>query len=368
MIERKRLRDLGFKVGVYEPGPWNAITDVADVRVGHVTLHHDTPDGRAVRTGVTAILPHGGHLFREKVSGACQVINGFGKTAGLVQVQELGTIESPIMLTNTLAVGAVLHGTIEHMLDITPEIGLTTGTVNVVVGECNDGYLNDIRGLHVTPAHAREAIRLAATGPVTEGAVGAGTGMSCLGYKGGVGTSSRQATMAGQTYTVGALVVSNFGDERDLAQALRGWGGPSLAEQKDAACRGGVEQMPDGSIMIVLATDAPLDAHQLARLARRAVFGLGRAGGYAAHGSGDIVIAFSTARKILHQPAALHVSGDVLHEGGEWTNALFAMTAEAVHEAILNSLCRAETMSGRDGHVRHAFPYDQLNVWLKETR
>jgi D-aminopeptidase len=350
-----RLRELGYAVGSYPTGKKNAIVDVEGVRVGHVTLNRDLPDGRAVRTGVTAILPHEGNVFQEKVWGACYVINGFGKTTGLVQLEELGLIESPIMLTNTLAVPAVTHGTIQYLLEQNPDIGTTTGTVNVITGECNDGYLNDIRGLHVTPEHAREAIVLASPDEVAEGSVGAGTGMSCLGYKGGVGTSSRIIQHGDRTFTVGALVVSNFGRERDLA--LTGWGRLTPPEQEET------ERPPDGSIMIVVATDAPLNERQCKRLAKRAAFGLARTGSYAAHGSGDIVIAFSTAQRIAHSPAEEMIATTRLHESSELLNHLFAMTAESVHEAILNSLCKADDMVGREGNRREAFPYRLLEIW-----
>ncbi|UFJ39474.1 P1 family peptidase [Brevibacillus humidisoli] len=380
---RKRLRELGYQVGRYQPGNQNAIVDVAGVRVGHVTLNQDLPDGRAVRTGVTAILPHGGNLFREKVPAACHVINGFGKTTGLVQVEELGQIESPILFTNTLSVGAVLHGAVQYQLAQTPEIGTSAGTVNVIVGECNDAYLNDIRGLHVTPDHAIEAIRNASQTNLEEGAVGAGVGMSCLGYKGGVGTSSRRIDTGEQAYTVGGLVVSNFGRLADLN--LWGWLSPlARDEQAEEPNRVGREQLrpqsntseeplPDGSIMIALATDAPLDARQLKRLAKRAVFGLARTGSYAAHGSGDIVIAFSTARRIATQRADQSRQGEkdpqagqreqveLLREDGETINRLFEMAAEVVHESILNSLCKAAATTGQSGRYREAFPYDLLD-------
>lgn len=356
-MDRRRLRELGYGVGRYETGAKNGIVDVAGVLVGHVTLNLDKPDGKAVRTGVTAIVPHEGNLFREKVLGACHVINGFGKSTGLVQLEELGLIESPILLTNTLSAPAVQHGAIEYMLEQNPEIGVRTGTVNTIVGECNDGYLNDIRGLHVTPEHAREAI-LAASAEVQEGSVGAGTGMSCLGYKGGVGTSSRVLPYEGKSYTVGALVVSNFGNAADLA--LNGWGHRLEATpvQREEA------KMPDGSIMMILATDAPLNERQLKRLAKRAAFGLARAGSFAAHGSGDIVIAFSTAQRIPHDPEKRVLTVQCIHEGGELINQLFEMAAEAVHESILNSLCMADLMTGRDGNSRNAFPYQLLEKWL----
>ncbi|MFM1651417.1 P1 family peptidase [Brevibacillus sp. B_LB10_24] len=356
MTNRVRLRDLGLSIGRYETGKCNAITDIPGVMVGHVTLSEQIADDRAIRTGVTAILPHPDNLFREKVLGSCHVINGFGKTAGTIQLQELGTIESPILLTNTLSVPAVLEGTIRYLLGQNPEIGNTTGTVNAIVGECNDGYLNDIRGLHVRPEHACLAIQSAKSGPVEEGCVGAGTGMSCLGYKGGIGTSSRIAAFGQRQYTIGALVLSNYGERADLRLP----GGGTLLPRSSADPE--KEKTPDGSIMIILGTDAPLSERQLGRIAKRAAFGLSRTGSYAAHGSGDIVIAFSTAHRIPHRPEPEQetLPYAFLREDGEWISRLFEMTAEAVEEAIWNSLCMASTTVGQKGRVREAIPYHIL--------
>jgi len=349
-MNRIRLRELGINIGRYKTGEYNAITDVAGIKVGHVTLNETKEDGAKVRTGVTAILPHGGNLFKEKVIASTFVINGFGKTVGTIQVEELGVIESPILLTNTLSVSAALEGTIRYLLDQNPEIGNTTGTVNVVVGECNDGYLNDIRGLHVKPEHAREAIEKAAVGPVEEGCVGAGTGMSCLGFKGGIGTSSRQTTFNGQDYTIGALVLSNYGKVEHLRT-------PNNKLEDD-------EEMPDGSIMIILATDAPLSDRQLKRLAKRASFGLSRTGSHASNGSGDIVIAFSTAHQIPHDPKEANNTQtfNFLKEDGPFISELFEMTVDAVEEAIWNSLCMATTTIGQEGKSREAIPYDLLEA------
>jgi len=340
-MKRMRLRDLGITIGRYETGTYNGITDVAGVKVGHVTLFHDLESGHAVRTGVTAILPHGDNLFQEKVPASSYIINGFGKTVGTIQVQELGVIESPILLTNTLSISAALEGTIRYLLEQNPQIGDTAGTVNVVVGECNDGYLNDIRGLHVKPEHGIQAIESAQSGPVEEGCIGAGTGMSCLGFKGGIGTSSRVTG----NYTVGALVLSNYGKREHLR--LPGTSKPTL------------ELTPDGSIMIILATDAPLNARQLQRLAKRATFGLSRTGSHAEHGSGDIVIAFSTANRIPHEYATNQQTTtlEIIREDGPLISQLFEMTAEAVEEAIWNSLCKATTTVGQNGKVREAIPY-----------
>ncbi|WP_134687032.1 DmpA family aminopeptidase [Brevibacillus migulae] len=360
MQPRVRLRELGIKLGQYEAGPWNSITDVAGVRVGHRTIQQDLSEHTCIRTGVTAILPHAGNLFREKVLGTCHVINGFGKTTGTVQLQELGLVESPIMLTNTLSVPAVAEGTIRHMLRHNPDIGDTTGTVNVIVGECNDGYLNDIRGLHVRPEDAIAAIESARSGLVDEGGVGAGTGMSCFGYKGGIGTSSRVASFGSRAFTIGALVVSNFGKQADMLLP-KGTRGSADVERGDHAGDTGApvsDPGPDGSIMIVLATDAPVNRTQLDRIAKRAAFGLARTGSFAAHGSGDIVLAFSTAHRYAHYPTALTESHEYLADDGDRLTRLFEMTAEAVEEAIWNSLCKANTTTGHQGRVRQAIPYE----------
>jgi len=350
MMNRVRIRDLGINIGSYKTGTYNAITDITGVMVGHTTLSYKSAEDRIVQTGVTAILPHSGNLFQEKVLGSSYVINGFGKTVGTIQLQELGVVESPILLTNTFSVPAVLEGTIRYLLDQNPQIGDTTGTVNVIVGECNDGYLNDIRGLHVRPEHAYQAIQSAKSGIVGEGCVGAGTGMSCLGFKGGIGTSSRVASFGERSYTIGALVVSNFGEEKDLLIPGGGWLHRSGEEEK----------MPDGSIMIILATDAPLNERQLGRLAKRSAFGLSRTGSYGAHGSGDIVIAFSTAHRVPHEPNQETISYSFMREDGKWVSQLFEMTVEAVEEAIWNSICMATTTEGNKGRVREEIPYDIL--------
>ncbi|MEI4828704.1 P1 family peptidase [Bacillus sp. FJAT-53711] len=338
-MKRVRLRELGVEIGKYDAGKWNAITDVKGVLVGHVTLKEEMH----IRTGVTAILPHDGNIFREKVFVSSYVINGFGKTIGTIQIQELGVLESPIMLSNTFAIAPVLEGTLRYMLEQNEEIGDTTGTVNIVVGECNDGYLHDIRTLYVRPKHAIEAITNAKNGPVKEGCVGAGTGMACFGYKGGIGTSSRKITFTKETYTVGALVVTNFGRKEDLY----------IRNESE-------ETMPDGSIMIVIATDAPLSDRQLHRIAKRATFGLAKAGSYGAHGSGDIVIAFSTAHRISHTPTTELLQYQFLREDGEEISHIFAMTIEAVEEAIWNALSMAETMEGREKRKLEAIPYEIL--------
>jgi D-aminopeptidase len=348
--KRKRLRELGIAPGTLLPGPLNAITDVAGVRVGHVTLiEGDGP--HAVRTGVTVILPHEGNLYRQKVVAAVHTINGYGKAIGFEQVRELGQIEAPVGLTNTGSVGLVADALMAWTFEQNPK----ARSVNVVVGECNDGTLNDIRGQHVRREHVRQAIEAAASGPVPEGNVGAGTGMVCFGFKGGVGTSSRRLEVAGGGFTVGALVVANFGrrallrvDGVPVGRHLIGWEGESVVSKDE------------GSIVMVVATDAPLTSRQLLRVARRAGLGLARTGTGGGHSSGDFVIAFSTANRTPLVTRGLTRKIEVLVETGEALNALFLATVEVVEEAILNALCAAETMTGRGGRVVHALPLGEI--------
>jgi D-aminopeptidase len=330
-----KVRELGMKIGLLPTGEKNCITDVDGVMVGHVTLDYPLDEAGTdyACTGVTAILPHPGNLFKEKVTAASYVINGFGKTTGLVQVNELGVLESPIMLTNTFAVPAVTQGTLEYMLEQNPEIGDTTGTINVVVGECNDSYLNSIRMFPVKPEHALEAIKNVSNQTAEEGAVGAGKGMVCFGYKGGIGSSSRKV----DKYTVGSLVLSNFGKEEEMKYFVK-TGEKSLSETSD------------GSIIMVLATDAPLSDRQLLRMAKRCGIGLGRTGSHFGHGSGDIVIAFSTAQRIAHFSEEATETRKQLREEHPIMNELFTAAAEATEEAILNSLSQAVTTKGRAGH------------------
>ncbi|MBC7813491.1 MAG: P1 family peptidase [Burkholderiales bacterium] len=353
-----RLRDLGVTPGHLPAGPLNAITDVPGVKVGHVTMiEGDGPLVQGIgpiRTGVTAILPHDGNLFQDKVAAAVHVINGFGKSAGLMQVRELGNIETPLLLTNTLNVPLVADGLIAYMLRQNDDIGLTTGTVNPVVGECNDGFLNDIRGRHVRESHVFQAIESAATGPVAEGNVGGGTGTRCYQFKGGIGTASRK--VAKGQFTVGALVQSNFGTREELIVL-----GVPVGEHLRETL---LPEPSGGSIIMVLATDAPLSSRQLRRLALRATFGLARTGATCSNSSGDIVIAFSTTRRMTHdRPSGSPVDMvERVHE--EAINSFFRGAIEATEEAILNSMTAAETMIGRDGHLVHALPLDTLQELL----
>ena len=364
---RPRVRDTGIIVGRMEPGPHNGITDVAGVRVGHATLISGEgplrPGSGPVRTGVTVILPHGESLFRHKVRAAVHTINGFGKVFGFEQVRELGQIESPIALTNTLNVGLVADALISHAIERDPDIGISTaGTVNVVVGETNDGYLNDIQGRHVRADHVQAAIASAAAGPVAEGAVGAGTGTICFGWKGGIGTASRLVPEEAGGYTVGALVQSNFGRAADLQVC----GAPVGREiQPPPRRRATQRNLPvpaqkEGSIMIVLATDSPLDARQLGRLCVRVGAGLARTGSQYGHGSGDFVIAFSTAGPVAQARSAAKVLQPMVADEGKAMYWLFPAVVECVEEAVLNSLFRAETMTGRDGHTIEALPVERV--------
>jgi D-aminopeptidase len=366
-LTRPRVRDTGIIPGQMEPGPHNAITDVSGVRVGHATLISGEgplrPGLGPVRTGVTVILPHGDNLFRHKVRAAVHTINGFGKVLGFEQVRELGLIESPIALTNTLNVGLVADALIEYAIERDPDIGIgAVSTVNVVVGETNDGYLNDIQGRHVRAEQVRAAIESASAGPVLEGVVGAGTGTICFGWKGGIGTASRLLPAEGGGFTLGALVQSNFGRPEDLMVC-----GAPVGRQIQPPPRQ-VSPPPDkeGSIMIVLATDAPLDARQLGRLCIRAGAGLARTGSHYGHGSGDFVIAFSTAVRLDHAPAALVTMQPVVGDEGRAMRWLFPAVVECAEEAVLNSLFRAETMTGRDGHIVQALPVEQMvAIWKR---
>ncbi len=367
MNTRPRVRALGLDDFWRLPtGRYNAITDVAGVRVGHAAVSFGdgelVPGAGPARTGVTVILPHGGNLFRNKVAAAVHTINGYGKACGFEQVRELGEIETPIALTNTLNAWRVADALVDHALALNPDIGIRTSTVNPVVGECNDGYLNDIQGRHVTEGHVRAALESAASGPVVEGAVGAGTGTTCYGWKGGIGTASRVTPAAQGGFTLGALVQTNFGRAEDLR-----FGGVPLGQ----VLRPPQPPQPErGSVMVVLATDAPLDARQLHRLCVRAGAGLARTGATVGHGSGDFAIAFSTTRRIAHEGGeqgahALVAQVPAIVDEGLVLDGLFLAVVEAVEEAVLNSLCAAETTAGRDGHVRYGIPVDEVGQMLK---
>jgi D-aminopeptidase len=339
---RGRLRQLGHAVGRFPTGERNSLVDVPGVLVGHRTLI----EGDRLRTGVTAILPHGDNLYADKVLGACHTINGYGKAAGLSQLAELGTIESPLLLTSTLSVGPVWEGGLRHLLDANPKAAVDRDTVNVIVGECFDGWLSDARARAVRAEHALEAIAAATPDEVREGAVGAGTGTTSFGYKAGIGCASRQTA----AHVLGCLVCANFGGRADLHLLVGAVDAPEVAEPPASG----------GSIVIVLATDAPLSERQLRRLAARATFGLGRAGGFGANASGEYALAFSTAQRIPHRSERDELRLRQLRDDSAGLRELFEATTEVVHEAILNSLCAAEPMEGRDGNRVEAFPYELL--------
>ncbi|WP_343849121.1 P1 family peptidase [Algoriphagus jejuensis] len=355
-FSQTRPRELGVPFGILPTGPLNAITDVNGLKVGHFTK----VEGENIRTGVTGILPHGGNLFQEKVPGAIFVGNGFGKLAGVTQVQELGTIESPIILTNTLSVAAGIEGAVRYSLARPGNENVQS--VNALVGETNDGYLNDIRGMHISPDEVIQAIESAKPGAVAEGNVGAGTGTVCFGWKGGIGTSSRKLPESLGGYTVGVLVQTNFGGNLQIAGVPVG---EKLGKYpfKDAL------EKSDGSCMIVVATDAPVLERNLERMAQRAMMGLAKTGGIASNGSGDYVIAFSTNEKLrvpYSNPSQALLTAEFL--GNDDMTALFLAVIEATEEAIVNSLFAAETMTGKDGHGVEALPKQEVLTWIKNNK
>ena len=350
--QQKRVRDYGIEVGVLKTGKNNAITDVYGVKVGHTTLIK----GDNIRTGVTAILPHSGNIFQYKVPAAIYLGNGFGKLAGYSQVKELGNIETPIILTNTLSVPTASNALISYTLN--QQENKNVGSVNSVVGETNDGYLNDIRGRHVKENHVLNAIKNAKTGKVTEGNVGAGTGTICFGYKGGIGTSSRVIPEKFGGYTVGVLVQTNFGGVFNL-------NGVPIAKELDNYPRS-YKYDVDGSCMIVVMTDAPLSSRNLERLAKRAMMGLAKTGGIASNGSGDYVIAVSTAKenRIPYKSKSQFLNKKELRNGV--ISPLFLATIEATEEAILNSLFAANTLKGRDNHTIKSLPIKKVIEVVKK--
>lgn len=384
-VERVRARDLYIAPGIYPPGRWNAITDVSGVRVGHATLI----EGDEVRTGVTAVLPPGDNPFKEKLPAAIYVGNGFGKLVGSTQVEELGVIETPILLTNTLSVWQVADALVDYMLHVPGNEEVRS--INPLVGETNDGYLNDIRGRHITKKTVWTAIQEARAGVVGEGSVGAGAGTIAFGWKGGIGTSSRILPAEKGGYTLGVLVQTNFGGHltingtavwKDL-QPARAANTPVRSDDKSSGLspsaptrahlplpepvRTDTEVDPlsskitgDGSCMIVLATDAPVDARQLKRISKRALAGMARTGSSFANGSGDYVIAFSTVPE-SHPPAGDAPAGTRSTLNDEELSPLFEVAADATEEAIYNSLLKATTVRGRDGHVGEAIPIELLS-------
>lgn len=353
---RKRAAEYGIKIGVLPPGKLNAITDVPGIRIGHTTLIK----GDSVRTGVTSILPHGDNLFQQKVPAAVYVGNGFGKLAGVTQIRELGNIESPIILTNTLSVATGINAIISYTL--AQKGNENVQSVNAIVGETNDGYLNDIRGRHVNESDVTQAIQNAKEGPVAEGNVGAGTGTVCFGFKGGIGTASRVIPKSLGGYTVGVLVQTNFGGVLQID------GAPVGVELKKFYLSDRIDEDSDGSCMIVVGTDAPLDARNLERLARRAFMGLAKSGGIASNGSGDYVIAFSTdpSVRISNNSSESVQKANFLRNDD--VSPLFLAVIEATEEAILNSLFMAETMKGKNNRTIEALPLDKVLPVLKKYK
>lgn len=355
-FSQERARNFGVDFGLIPTGNLNAITDVPGVKVGHVTKI----EGNKIRTGVTAILPHDGNLFQEKVPGAIFVGNGFGKLAGVTQVQELGTIESPIILTNTLSVSSGINGVIQYTLS--QKGNEQVQSVNALVGETNDGYLNAIRDMSISPEDVIKSIKNAKSGVVEEGNVGAGTGTVCFGWKGGIGTSSRKLPKPLGGYTVGVLVQSNFGGNLQI-------GGVPVGEKLGKYPFKEALEKSDGSCMIIVATDAPILDRNLERLAQRAMMGLAKTGGIASNGSGDYVIAFSTASglRVAHKQESMSLQKNEILQN-EDMSPLFLAVIEATEEAIINSLFAAKTMEGNEGRKVEQLPVKQVINWIKKNK
>jgi len=356
---RRRARELGIEIGVFAPGPFNGITDVRGVHVGHSTIIRGDPDptqpgAGPVRTGVTAIMPRSGNVYEAAAVSGGFVLNGAGELTGLTQVMEWGLIETPILLTNTLSVGTCSAAAVEYMVAAYPSIGREADVIIPVVGECDDSWLNDIAGGHVHANHVYDAIEGARSGPVAEGNVGGGTGMMTCGFKGGIGTSSRRLPLEIDGYTVGVLVMSNFGMREDLR--VDGIPVGRILAPRFAHLE--TRRSSYGSIIALIATDAPLISHQLSRLSKRVALGIGRSGSYAAHNSGEIVMAFSVANSIPRRAKRSVYRLRVLLDAH--IDPLYQAAVEATEEAILNALCMATDMVGVDGHFAPALPLDDL--------
>lgn len=360
----ERVRELGLVVGSGLPGPKNAISDVPGVTVGHITLVEGegklVPGQGPVRTGVTAVLPHGGNLYAAPVAAAAHVINGFGKATGLAQLEELGVLEAPILITSTLNVGLVWDAAVQFLIDRNPEAAISSPTPSPVVLECHDGFLNDAQGRHVRVEHVYSAIKDAGSS-VIEGCVGAGTGMTAYGFKSGVGTASRRLATKQGSYTVGCLAVPNCGRRGDLIM-----GGVPIGRLIKESKTTTLERSrsEDGSIVVVLGTDAPLSSRQLGRIARRAVVGVGRTGSVVSHGSGDFVIAFNTTPRETHKAKERSFHKEQLYD--HRLTPLFGAAVEATEEAILNALCMATSMTGRDGNFAPELPLDRVKQIIGE--
>jgi len=345
-----RARDLGIAPGVMKPGPNNCITDVKGVRVGHATVIR----GDGVRTGVTAILPNAGNIFMERVVGGGFVLNGAGEVSGLTQVMEWGLIETPILLTNTLSVGAASEGCVRYMVERNPGIGRQHDVVIPVVGECDDSWLNDIAKGVVKAEHVKEAIENATDGPVPEGCVGGGTGMITCDFKAGIGTASRRVTFDEERYRLGVLVMTNFGVMEELRVDGVPVGRLLAPRYADTVKR----KDNYGSIIAVVATDAPLLPHQIQRLCKRSALGIGRVGSHAAHGSGEIIVGFSTGNTVPREVKRHLAKVRFLLDTS--INSLYQAAVEATEEAILNAMCAATDMKGVDGHWSPSLPLDEV--------
>ncbi|ACZ38793.1 P1 family peptidase [Sphaerobacter thermophilus] len=357
---RVRARELGITIGIYSPGKYNAITDVPGVAVGHTTVHWGDatlPPGRGpTRTGVTVIWPHREDLLRNPVAAGFFALSGTGEMTGRSEIEELGRINTPLALTNTMSVGLVYDAVCRYLVERDSGVGADEGPVIPLVAECDDSFLNDARGFHVTHEHVYAALDGASTGPVAEGCVGAGTGMHCFQFKGGIGTSSRVLPAEAGGWTVGVLVLTNFGRRHRLTVA----GVPVGAHLPYAPENVGLPPRDEGSGIVVVATDAPLDGRQLARVAKRAALGLGRTGSTGGDTSGELLVAFSTTYQPGREPG---VSAREVVESYA-IDPIFEAAVDATEEAVLNALCMATTTDGRDGHVLPAIPLDRLREIL----
>ncbi len=347
---RQRALELGLTFGSFSRGACNAITDVPGVQVGHATLICDTPC--TIRTGVTAIIPAPDNLFSHPVRAGAFVVNGFGKTAGLVQVQELGRIETPIVLTNTLSVGTAMEAVVRYKISRNP--GLRS--VNPVIGECNDGLLNDIRKLSVEVRDVLHALKTAKSGHIETGTVGAGTGMVCFGYKGGIGTASRIIPVDGKKFTLGVLVLSNYGSMDQL----------TVCGRKFPVSKPSGKDHQDGSIMVIMGTDLPLSSRQLTRVAKRAAFGVARTGGTCSHGSGEIAIAFSTAGRMPKEKSATVFDVQILNENHPVISQIFEASIDCVEEAVIDSMLTATTLKGIHQNTIYELPVENFIDVLSE--
>lgn len=354
LFSQNNLREHGIEIGIFRPGQNNAITDVPGVRVGHTTI----VEGDDVRTGVTAIVPHDGNIFRQKVPAAIYSGNGFGKLAGYTQVKELGNIETPVILTNTMSIAPALDALITYTL--MQEGNANIGSVNGVVGETNDGGLNNIRARKVSVNHVLSAIENASCGPVDQGNVGAGTGTIAFGFKGGIGTSSRVLPQSLGGYTVGVLVQSNYGGVLEIAGVPIG----KILGRYDF--KRDIDTYADGSCMMVVITDAPVTSRNLERIAKRAMLGLAKTGGIASNGSGDYVIAISVAKENILDETTATYNPVELHNHS--LSSLFLATIEATEEALINSLFAAETMKGFNGRVVEELPKKRVIEEIKKAR